>query len=304
MASSYIAPLKLATWNLEWLISPSVFKPLKQTCTPRDEHTPGADRRLPCDVAHSLERSTRDFKTLARYAEQLNADVIALQEVDGPQAAQLVFPHYKFCFTARLHLQNNGFAIRPGLPYRCGPDLRALSLNDNLRRGAELTLFPGEPRELHLLSIHLKSGCSTKPLNAPEKSCADLARQAPALEAWIDSQARAGHRFAVLGDFNRDLLHDLGPARTANGQLLHLWSELDDGDPPESNLVNAAENSPFKNCTPGQGYTAYIDFIVFSRSLAAARIPNSFQRLTYAPLDVRRTKLSDHCPIAVNIRGD
>jgi len=95
----------------------------------------------------------------------------------------------------------------------------------------------------------------------------------------------------VLGDFNRDLLHD--------GEL---WPEIDDGNPPEADLVNAAEHTPFRNCTPGQGYTAYIDFIVLARSLGAARIPNSFERITYAPIDARRAKLADHCPVAVSIR--
>src|SRR5262245_35457841 len=111
-------PLKLATWNLEWLIAPAIFKSLKQNCIPRDEHVHGADRRLPCDVAYKLERTVRDFKTLERYAQQLDADVIALQEVDGADAARLVFPAYKFCFTGRSHLQNNGFAVRAGLSHR------------------------------------------------------------------------------------------------------------------------------------------------------------------------------------------
>lgn len=296
--------LKLATWNLEWLIAPATFKRLKQDCAPRESHIPGAERRLPCDVAHALERSTRDFKTLARYAQQLDADVIALQEVDGPEAAALVFPGYQFCFTARPHLQNNGFAIRAGLKYRCGRDLRSLSLGDRLRRGAELILFPGEPRELRLLSVHLKSGCSRDLLNGPAKACAELARQIPALESWIDDRARSGPRFAVLGDFNRDLLHDLGAARTPAGLRLRVWPELDDGEPPEADLTNAAEGARFLNCAPGQGYTAYIDFVILSHSLGAARVPGSFQRITYSPLDVRRTKLSDHCPVAVNIAPD
>ena len=148
-----------------------------------------SERRLPCDVAQRLERSSRDFATLTRYARQLDADVIALQEVDGIEAARLVFPGYEFCFSGSRHLQNTGFAIRAGLPKRCAPDVTDLSLGDTVRRGAELVLFPGEPREVHLLSVHLKSGCSSKPLNSGEKACDTLARQTPILERWIDAQA-------------------------------------------------------------------------------------------------------------------
>ncbi len=293
--------LKLATWNLEWLVAPESFKTLKATCTSKDTATTAALRSLPCDVAYGLERGTRDFHALARYASKLDADVIALQEVDGPAAARLVFPGYDFCFTARAQVQNNGFAIRAGLPHRCGNDLTGLSLHDRLRRGAEVVLFPGESRELTLLSIHLKSGCSTALLDAREKACVELARQIPVLESWIDARASEGKRFAVLGDFNRDLLRDIGPARSPGGRSLRLWPELDDADPPESDLRNAAEQQPFRNCVPGQAYTAYIDSIVLSRSLGARLVPGSFERITYSALDARRTKLSDHCPVAVQI---
>jgi endonuclease/exonuclease/phosphatase family metal-dependent hydrolase len=294
--------IKLASWNLEWLIAPEAFKDLKETCTRADERPADGGRHIPCDVAARLQRSTRDFRALARYAARLDADVIALQEVDGAAAGRLVFPGYNFCFTSREQIQNNGFAIRAGLAFRCGPDVRDLGARDRLRRGAQLILFPGEPREMHLLSVHLKSGCSRDPLNGPAQACRELARQVPALEAWIDEQGRSGRPFAVLGDFNRDLLGERGSARTPTGALLNIWPELDDADPPEADLVNAAERAPFLNCRPGQSYDAYIDFIVLSKSLGTMQIPGSFERITYSASDARRTRLSDHCPVATRIR--
>jgi endonuclease/exonuclease/phosphatase family metal-dependent hydrolase len=226
--------------------------------------------------------------------------VIALQEVDGADAARLVFPDYEFCFTGRKHVQNTGFAVRHGIAFRCGPDDRALSLGDTLRRGKELTLFPGEPREIRLLSVHLKSGCSSKPLTAPDRACYDLARQAPILEAWIDTQALTGKRFAVLGDFNRDLLSE--EARGAgSGKDGSLWAEIADGAPPEAGLQNAAKGSAFRNCVPGQGYRSYIDNILLSRLLAADAVPGSFARLTYSAADARHARLSDHCPVSIRV---
>jgi endonuclease/exonuclease/phosphatase family metal-dependent hydrolase len=296
------ATLKIATWNLEWLIAPTTFNSLESDCIPEGHASAGGARRLPCDVARRLERSSRDFRGLARYADELGADVIALQEVDGPQAARLVFPGYEFCFSSRPQLQNNGFAIRAGLAYRCSRDYLPLSLGDRLRRGVEMVLFPGDPREIHLLSVHLKSGCSREPLNSPEKPCADLALQTPELEAWADARASAGTRFAILGDFNRALQSERGPARSPTGKLLQIWPEIDDSDPPESDLFNAADGQPFRNCVPGQGYRDYIDFIILSRSLGGAVLPGSFERQTYTPKDARRLKLSDHCPVAVRLR--
>jgi endonuclease/exonuclease/phosphatase family metal-dependent hydrolase len=282
--------LKIATWNLEWLIAPATFKPLKNTCVPRGAQAFASERRLPCDVAHRLERSSRDFAVLARYARELNADVIALQEVDGADAARLVFPGYEFCFSGSRHLQNTGFAVRAGLPKRCGPDFTALSLDDSIRRGAELVLFPGQSQELHLLGIHLKSGCADKPLATGGKACTTLARQVPALERWIDAQARAHHRFAVLGDFNRELLREH-----------EMWPDIADHDPPDAHLVNVAQGQPFRNCVPGQGHSAFIDHIVLGRTLAGALIPGSFERLTFSAADARHARLSDHCPLAVRL---
>jgi endonuclease/exonuclease/phosphatase family metal-dependent hydrolase len=282
--------LTIATWNLEWLIAPAHFQMLKQHCIPKG--APPAPDSIPCDVAHRLERSERDFAALARYARELDADVIALQEVDGETAARLVFPDYTFCFTRRAHVQNNGFAIRAGLPHRCDPDLESLSLGDTLRRGAQLTLYPGEPHELRLLSVHLKSGCSDPPLSRDDKACRDLTRQAPRLREWMDEQDHAGRPYVVLGDFNRDLLSDAGPGG--------LWQQLSGAG--AGRLVNAASGEPFRKCVPGQGYAAYIDHIVLSRGLAAGLVPGSFARLTYRPIDARRTRLSDHCPVAVRTR--
>ena len=280
--------LTLATWNLEWLIAPPNFQTLKTHCLPKG--APPSPHALPCDVAQRLERSERDFAALARYARELNADVIALQEVDGESAARLVFPGYTFCFTRRAHVQNNGFAIRASVPHRCGPDLESLSLGDSLRRGAQVTLYPGEPREVRLLSIHLKSGCSDQPLSRDDKACHELTRQIPALRRWIDEQERAGRPYALLGDFNRALLADTAPGG--------LWRQLS-GPAERPRLVNVASGQAFRNCVPGQGYAAYIDHIVLSRDLAPGLVPGSFARLTYRAVDARRARLSDHCPVAV-----
>jgi hypothetical protein len=48
-------------------------------------------------------------------------------------------------------------------------------------------------------------------------------------------------------------------------------------------------------------HSGYIDQILLGPALAAARVPGSFQRLTYSARDAWRLKLSDHCPIAIRI---
>jgi len=286
--------LKIATWNLEWFMKPETMRALAPACTPADAPRDGARRAVPCDVAHELARSREDIAALRRYAEILGADIVALQEVDGPEAARLVFHGYEFCFSGRIAVQNNGFAIRRGLPFSCGPELLDLSMNDDVRRGVELRVFPGTPQELRLLSVHLKSGCARDPLDSTRAGCTVLARQVPVLERWIDARANEHKPFAVLGDFNRDLRRE--PAGAA------VWPDLDDGDPPSAGLVNTAEGQAFQNCMPSQIFSGFIDYIVLGRQMAQGLVPDSFGRALFRPEDAQRRKLSDHCPIFIRIR--
>jgi len=295
--------LRLATWNLEWLIAPEEFDRLAASCS--DDPAAGETRVIPCDIVAPLERSKRrtpaDFAKLRDYARKLDADVIALQEVDGPEAARLVFPGYAFCFTRRVHVQNVGFAVRAGLPFHCS-DYPDLGLEGSrLRWGAELTLFPGTDSEMRLLAVHLKSGCHGEALSSDRPACAALAEQVPVLERWIDARARARVPFAVLGDFNRRFSAERRNARDRSGRLVALWPEIDDSDPPEADLTNATRNTRIARCWPDDPYTVPIDHIVLSRSLAAALEPGSTRRITYNGADARHFKLSDHCPVAVSL---
>jgi hypothetical protein len=80
-AAAEPATIKLATWNLNNLHY-VVGEPLRD---------------------HAPSRSEADYAMLRKYRDRLGADVIALQEVNGPKAAALVFPpdQYDLYFSAR-----------------------------------------------------------------------------------------------------------------------------------------------------------------------------------------------------------
>jgi endonuclease/exonuclease/phosphatase family metal-dependent hydrolase len=282
------ATLRLATWNLEWLLSPQTARDLRVRCQ-------RGERRLPCDVVQISARSDADYRALGRQAALLAADVVALQEVEGAEVAARLFAGYDFCFTQRRDWQNVGFAIRKGIAHRCAPDVLAISLADRVRRGAALTLFPGEARELHLLAVHLKSGCSRDDLQSSLASCRVLARQGPGLAAWVDAQVAAGRAFAVLGDFNRDL-------RAEQSAHAGLWAQLADGQPRDEQLRDAGAGTAFVPCQTGQPFTRYIDYIVLGGPLAARQVAGSFARQRYKDVDAHRFRLSDHCPLSVAVR--
>ncbi len=294
--------VRLATWNIEYLITPETHLALRESCQQEGDRIGGAERALPCVVAERPPRSEADYAALRKYAARLDADVIALQEVDGPAAAALVFPGYDYCFSSRSHVQKNGFAIRRGLPFQCEPEYLPLSLDDEVRRGVVVTLFPGTRNEMRLLAVHLKSGCPAGPLTQDNRWCPTLARQVAPLEDWIDNEARAGRRFAVLGDFNRRFSLEKASARDAAGRTVAIWPEIDDRDPPAADLTDITKGQKFIACNKRDGFTEYIDTVLVGRDLARSIRRRGFVRVAFDDEDVGVRQLSDHCPVGTELR--
>jgi len=74
--AAHASELRVATWNLEWLTARMAGNPT-----------------LPEDVRPKRPEA---IDALRRYALTLDADVIAFQEVDGPEIAALVFPPERY----------------------------------------------------------------------------------------------------------------------------------------------------------------------------------------------------------------
>ncbi len=263
--------LLLATWNIAWL-------------TTKPEGHPALPRFV-------RGRTEADFAALRRYATALGADVVAVQEIDGPLPLARVFDAeaYAFHLTSEADVQRPGFAIRRGVPFRANPDLVALDLapeaRNSLRRGADITV-EHEGRPLRLLSIHLKAGCARDRLVEPQRfDCVQLARQVPVLAGWIRAREAEGAAYAILGDFNRELdgRDDAWRALTQAGPLLH---------------ANGGQASP---CWGGG--RAFIDHILLGGAARQWLVPRSLGVLVYRETDRdARDRLSDHCPIRVTLR--
>jgi endonuclease/exonuclease/phosphatase family metal-dependent hydrolase len=297
------AGLTLASWNLEWLMTPRTREELNSRCTGQQ---PASDERaLPCAKGKqdTPARTPADFDALARSAAQLHGehhvDVVALQEVDGAEAARQVFTQgWKLdCFVRRAHPQKVGFAIREGVPYRCNGDFQALDIDGSTRSGADITLHPGTPHETRLLSVHLKSGCFDGRLDRSFNPCEKLRRQVPVLESWIDQRVREGVAFAVMGDFNRrldkDARYPAGPDESAPLNMVQAWS---DDQPRGAILHRATDGQRYQPCDSHDHHKAYIDDILIDDKLASRNGNRRFTRLPYGPAESDR-QLSDHCPV-------
>jgi endonuclease/exonuclease/phosphatase family metal-dependent hydrolase len=260
--TAYAADLKIATWNLDWLTTRAA-----------------GNRFLPPDV---IPRAEEDFARLAQYTRDLNADVVAIQEVDGSQAASKVFSteDYAIHMTRDRVTQRVGIAVRRTLRYDGNPDLTALSAN-HLRSGADITLHL-DGADLRILAVHLKKGCQNQPLAKPKgQACEELKDQIAPLTDWIAARTIEAVPFVILGDFNR-------------------W--MDKSDPFLAALRQAA---PLRRATEGRsspcwGAENFIDHILAGGAAASWMQPGTLRVLTYRETDPAwKDRLSDHCPVSV-----
>ncbi len=260
--------LRLASWNIAWLRAGEAF---------------GRNGRGDGDGV----RSPADLERLRVYAQRLDADVVVLQEVEGPEAARHVFPasEWDVHFADEDDLQRVGVVWRRGLDVRPQPDLAALDVGD-LRRGVDVAIhFEGQ--QIRVLGIHLKSGCFTQDwTTSQDNDCPKFGRQVPVVEQWIEERFAEGVAFAVAGDFNRRL----GPGD-------EMWNELDDRNPRALDLVLTTEGLR-QQCWDSR-YPDYIDHIVLDGRAAAWMVERSFAELVYDEPAELRDVLSDHCPISV-----
>lgn len=266
-------PLKVASWNLEFLAEKDGVG-----CQPRTE---------------------ADYREMRRIANDLDADVVAFQEAENPAAAARVFDPARYDIvtetrpgspsgtcggenkTQTVIRQAVGFAVKRGLTFDRNADVTSLMLgNPQLRSGIDITLRPEGRAPLRILGIHLKSGCFS---GNDAKACPTLQQQVPALEAWIDAAAAGPDRFIVLGDWNRRL----GLAGDA------VWTELDDGEPANADL-RLADEGIRPGCDPR--YDSFIDHIVLDKRAAAHML--EFEEKRY---ESGGKHFSDHCPVSVTL---
>jgi endonuclease/exonuclease/phosphatase family metal-dependent hydrolase len=263
--------LRLASWNTEHLAEAN-----GSGCRPRDD---------------------ADYAAMRAYVGALAADVIAIQEVESQAAAERVFDPaiYTVLIEERvgtnrrgacggregltINAQRTGIAIRKGIAFERQPDFTDIQVgNRDLRSGVDLIVRPRGGDPVRVLSVHLKSGCSSGDRN---EACPVLFRQVPVLERWIDDRAVEGVRFAVMGDFNRRLAMPNDP----------VWADWDDGSPLNADL-SLASGSTGARCNPR--YRDFIDFIILDRR--ATEDLKGFEERVF-----EGAGLSDHCAIAADL---
>ena len=270
VAPAQADPLKISTWNLNWLTTRS-----------------RAEAHLPADVR---TRAPADFGRLAAYATKLNADIVAFQEVDGPQAAARIFDpaRYTILTIDEPVTQRVGLAVRRDVRVKLNGEYTALDVEPAarfpLRDGLDATLTLPGGHDLRVLVVHLKTGCQTDNLLQTRRpQCALLAQQIPPLAAWVADRQREGAAFLVMGDFNRVL------------------------DEPEELGAALARAAPLRRATEGRANPCwdgapFIDHIFAGGAARFWLIADSLRVQVFHSADERdKERLSDHCPVSIKL---
>lgn len=289
--------VRVATWNIENL-----------------HHVAGA--ALP-GRPWGARRTEEDFARIARYVAELEADIVAFQEVGGPEAAARAFPPetWEVVLSDRwaedveagsvtdpiytgvaVRREGSAFFIAGGTYREIGVMHQDTDGPRPTRRGTEvlLELPNGEP--LQVMSVHLKSGCPQQSLEPPRGAdCTTLAAQRAPLEAWIDALTEEGTPFVVAGDWNRRFdVHGAGD---------HVWEAIDDGDPAPLELFRYPElvASPCLSGTPDHRPHP-VDFLVVDEQAARWAAPESVRIVDFDDADKpQRAQISDHCPVVLDL---
>ena len=267
--------LRIAAWNLEHL---------------KDSDGEGC-----------VGRTGADYAAIAGRLPELDAGIVALQEVENAAAAHRVFPASRWRVevssrpaakrsrrcrgrpSARLGRLATGFAIRRGIDYRRNPDLKELGMGKGFQRwGTDITVNMAG-RWLRLLSVHLISGCWGARQDRAAKrrrTCSTLRAQMRHLGNWAAMRRAEGMAFVILGDFNRRLA------------LPGDWAwRLLSAPAPLRRLPAADVRS---RCDPR--YPAFIDHLVAGRGAEAMLVPGSFRELP------RHGRHPDHCAVSAAFR--
>lgn len=252
--------LRIATWNIFYLDTP--------------------------EEAEQAPREPNDYERLSAYADALDADVIALQEIHGEAGARTLFPaeDWDIACEDRNSRQNVCVVVAKdaGWSIERHPDVEALQAgNPNLRKGLDFTLSKRGYESIRMLAVHMKADCYYGDELA---GCATYFTQITALEEWIDARAEEETPYMVIGDFNRFMTDDD-----------QAWIEIDDAMPARADLSRsiAAGNTP---CWGGM-FSEFIDHILLEPNNLPWLVDSAQLVFQETDFEAEYKKLSDHCPL-------
>lgn len=234
----------------------------------------------------NIKRTEYHYEKIARIIEALEADVLALQEIENEAALERILkylPGYT-CFISadKNEQQNVAFLVKESVTVQGKRILHETEVAaDTTRKGLLISVRKGN-LDMTLICVHLKS--TSRYDDTPEKRMMSFAlreRQAAALNRMADSLLSTSEKdIVILGDFNDNPLkkkHNLGPL-SDNASFSFITKDLP-----------SCKSPIWKS----------IDHMVCSAGMNARLMANSLfvYDLKSAVADKELDKISDHCPV-------
>ena len=264
---------------------------------------PAARRAIPPCRAAWPRAARRTSPRLRAYARRLDADVVALQEVDGPHAAARVFDPAALRLPLRpARTTCSAPASRCGA--RCAPRATRISTGStcapararSLRRGTDITVHaPGQaataPRCACSRSI---STPAARPARC-DRADAGMRDAAPPGGGpgadWIAARRREGVAFAILGDFNRRM----------TGRTDEIAARPGRAETPLLRATEGSSNPCWSQCARRAALHRPHPARRRRRSAGSSAIACACWSMPSATRSYR-DRLSDHCPVSIRLR--
>lgn len=324
--------IRLATWNIAWLANDILSDAQFTQCQTEAKTYKDMDKRPTEDCRKGAPfRRLGDYILLADHAKRINADIVALQEVQGEDSVRRLFDGflpqeqgaqnfikqgtYEIGVYGKGGWQRTAIAVKKSIlaPNKhikfTDFDAIGIPLQRDKRGALEAEIPLKNGRTLHVLSIHLKSRCTTDSLSSGGKHCPELAEQAPILAQWIKEKNDTKQQFIIMGDFNRVLSAPVESCDHANSvcrkQALAPWLDENALESLPTIAPTATLHHPI-GCFDEAFSDLAIEHILFGGGSEANYMENSVKSLQYidpktgAPIsdhNIQSSNFSDHCVV-------
>jgi predicted secreted acid phosphatase len=254
-----------------------------------------------------VARTDQDYEKLRSFAATMDADIVALQEVESIKAVARVFPESEWEIvlsdrpsSGSYECRGSGnpstqqrvaFAVKKGIKFEKIDSFKELALNNPGLRYGLLIRLTDTPEPIEVMNVHMKSGCFVNDYSTSDRdACETFEQQVPVLDKWVENNVNEGKAFFILGDFNHRIT-------TPDNRF---WQDLEDMNGNPISIKSSMEN--VRGCHPR--YPDPIDHIIAG--------PNSLKYYTQGSENVfyfgktpdtmtEDDMLSDHCPISVDL---
>lgn len=235
-----------------------------------------------------LKRNEKDYRNIAEAITELDADIIACQEIENVAAIRKVskyLPNHNFVISRAGSAQKLAIFYRKSIHISNVRELTELQLDNERLRPALVVNFKNKNFDFELVNIHLKSTSGFDIQKNTVKLSRDIRRkQARLLNKWLNNYIanNTEQDVIIIGDFNdtpkRQKYNTLN-SFLSNEKLSFLTADL-------------------KSC--GKYSNSYvIDNILVTNSAKNRVLLNSVGMLDLYSLfpanEIKR--ISDHCPV-------